>query len=527
MSETTTGSAGLLGIDFGTGGAKACLATVDGAVLGHRYAEYPMIQERPGWCEHDAEAYWTITCDLVAGVLADAGMSGREVAGVAVSSALPSLVLVDDAGAPLAPAITLMDRRAVDEIDVVLDAVGERRISELTANRVEDLPSLVSLLWYQRHRPETYARVARALTVDGFVIHRLCGEYVANVSSGVFFGVAFDIRRGCFDEAVLDRLGLPTEVLPRIVDCTDVVGEVTAAAAGATGLARGVPVAGGQVDCNASWIAGGATRAGDMQLNLGTCGVLGVVHDRADFLGGDVGHRMINIPYTTDPRGTYTAVAATTTGGQALRYFRDTFGALEVRTGQDLGISPYDLLTTQARDIPPGCEGLLVLPYLMGERSPLWNPRARGVVMGLSLHHTRGHVLRAFLEGVGFALYDSYRQLVDSGIDTTLPLVFNEGGARSDVWRRIVVDIFGVPGTLLRGSGGAPLGDAVLAGVAVGALDGFDVAREWAVTGDTMEPDLARHRCYEEYFEVYRSVYSHLVDDFDALARLVRAGQGA
>jgi sugar (pentulose or hexulose) kinase len=513
----------LLGIDYGTGGAKACLVTTDGVVRGYRYIEYPIIQEHPGWSEHDAENYWTVCCELIAAVLAESGLPASAIAGIAVSSALPSLVLVDAQGATVAPAINLMDRRAVDEIDVVLDAVGAERVADLTANRVEDLPSIVSLLWYRRHRPQIYDRVGKALTIDGFITHRLCGEFVANVSSGVFFGVAYDIRKACFDTAVLDRLGLPAELFPRLADCIEVVGGVTAGAARATGLVAGTPVAAGQVDCNASWVAGGATRPGDMQLNLGTCGVLGVVHDRQAFLGSEVGHQMINIPYTTDPRNSWTAVAATTTGGQALRYFRDTFGALEMRTGRDLGVSAYDLLTVQARDVAPGSEGLIVLPYLMGERSPIWNPKARGVVLGLSLHHTRGHVLRAFLEGVGFALYNSYEQLVTGGISTTLPLVCNEGGARSDVWRRIVTDIFGVPTVLLQGAGGAPLGDAILAGVAVGALDGFDVSRDWAATGEMMEPDTRRHGVYQEYFELYRSVYAHLCEDFDALHRLTRA----
>jgi ribulokinase len=512
----------LLGIDYGTGGAKACLMTEDGVVRGYAYAEYPIIQEHPGWSEHDAENYWTVCCDLVRTVLAESGIPGGQVAGVAVSSALPCLVLVDDEGRALAPAINLMDRRAVDEIDVVLEKVGTEQLAELTANRVEDLPSLVSLLWYQRHRPEIYRRVHKALTIDGFITSRLSGEYVANVSTGVFFGVAYDIRRGRFDDGVLERIGIDPGLLPRLHDCTDVVGEVTPEAARATGLAAGTPVAAGQVDCNASWVAGGAIRPGDVQLNMGTCGVLGIVHDEPDFLGSAAGRQVINIPYTTAPGSTYAAVAATTTGGQALRYFRDTFGALEVRTGGDLGVSPYDLLTVQARDIPPGSQGLLVLPYLMGERSPLWNPRARGVVMGMSLHHTRGHVLRAFLEGVAFALYDNYEQLVSGGISPALPIVCNEGGARSDVWRRIVTDVFGVPTTLLRGVGGAALGDAILAGVAVGSLDGFGVAREWAVTGDPIEPDERRHARYREYFEVFRNIYAHLRADFDDLDRLVR-----
>ncbi len=185
------------------------------------------------------------------------------------------------------------------------------------------------------------------------------------------------------------------------------------------------------MDCNAGWIAGGAVSPGDMQLNLGTCGVLGVVHQSMDYLSNPDGLRMVNIPYTTSPADTFSAVAVTTTGGQALRYLRDTFGNVEVDVERLLKVSSYDLLTLQARDVPPGSEGLLVLPYLMGERSPIWDSAARGVVFGLSLHHGRGHLVRAFMEGVAYALFDSYSVLRRTGLQASHPLIFNEGGPRA------------------------------------------------------------------------------------------------
>ena len=364
----------LLGIDYGTGGAKCCLVDENGTELGYAYREYSIIHERPGWSEHDPHEYWSVCCELTAAVLAKTGVRARDICAIAASSALPSLVLVDEQGEPIAPAINLMDRRAGGEVAFVEKVLGVDEVMRRSANRLEDHPSIVNLLWYRNHRPAIFRKAHQALTIDGYIARRLTGQSIVNFSAGAFYGVAFDIRRGEFDRDTLERIGLDGDLLPQVHNCTDIIGEVTSAAAGQTGLAAGTPVAAGQVDCNASWIAGGATEPGDLQLNLGTCGVLGIVHNNPDFLASDAAAEMINIPYTTDPSSTYAAVAASTTGGQALRYVRDTFGAIERETRRTLGIGAYDLLTLQARDIPPGSEGLIFLPYLMGERSPIWNP---------------------------------------------------------------------------------------------------------------------------------------------------------
>jgi ribulokinase len=513
----------LLGIDYGTGGAKCCLVDERGTELGYAYREYSIIQEHPGWSEHDPHEYWSVCCELTAEVLAKTGVRAGDICGIAASSALPSMVLVDEQGQPLAPAINLMDRRAGDEVAFVEKVLGVHDVLRRSANRLEDHPSIVNLLWYKNHRPAILDQAHQALTIDGYIVRRLTGQSVVNFSAGVFYGVAFDIRRGEFDRDALERLGLEGDVLPQVRNCTDVIGEVTSAAAEQTGLAAGTPVAAGQVDCNASWIAGGAIEAGDMQLNLGTCGVLGIVHDDPAFLMSATAAEMINIPYTTDPSGTYVAVAASTTGGQALRYVRDTFGALERETLRMLGIGAYDLLTLQTRDIPPGSEGLIFLPYLMGERSPIWDPSARGVLMGLSLHHTRGHVIRAVLEGVAYALCDNYDKLAAGGLAASLPLVCNEGGARSDIWRRIITDVLGIPTALLTSASGAPYGDAILAGVATGTFDDFGIAKERARIGAVMDPDAADHERYAEYFEVFRDTYRHLKPDFGRLASIVKS----
>lgn len=515
----------LIGIDFGTGGAKACIIDDQGEVLAYAFREYPIFHPRPGWSEHDPETYWRVTCEMIQQVLRDTQCLPQEIAGIAVSSALPSMVLVDDKGRPVAPAMNLMDRRAGEEVNVIRKLVGESVIEDVTANRIEDHPNLVNLFWYKRNKPQIYQKVHKAVTIDGFIVSRLTGEYTLNTSSAVFYGVAFDIRKGVFHDEILEKLQIDPRILPDLCDSTDVVGSITAEAAMVTGLHAGTPVVGGQVDCNAGWIAGGAVEPGDMQLNLGTSGVLGVVHQNMDYLNSPAGLRMVNIPYTTSPRDTFAAVAATTTGGQALRYLRDTFGEGEVDVERLLKVSSYDLITLQARDVPPGSEGLLVLPYLMGERSPIWDTSARGVMFGLSLHHHRGHVFRAFMEGVAYALFDSFSVLKETGLKINHPLIFNEGGAKSEVWRRIITDVFGIPTALLKGRTGAPLGDAILAGVGVGVFDDFSVAKEWATYSEHLEPDKQNHELYMEYFQLYKSLYANVQGNFQELQAIVRRHQ--
>lgn len=510
----------LLGVDYGTGGAKACLIDTQGAVLGYAFEEYPIHTDRPGWSEHDAPRYWEAFCRLVRQAVRQAHADPHEIRGVAVSSALPSMVLVDADGNPLPRAYNLMDRRATAEVEWLREHVGAERIFEVTANRLEDHPSLVNLLWERNHRPERFATVAKALTIDGFVSYRLTGQATVNYSAAAFYGVAYDLLRRRFDDELLASVQLDPALLPRLVRCEEVVGEVTSQAAAECGLIPGTPVAGGQVDCNAGWLQGGAVEPGDIQMNLGTCGNFGIVHRDREFLRSESAAASINFAYTVDSDDTYITVPTTTTGGQTLRYLRDQFSPVELQTERMLGVDSYDLLNLAAQQVAPGCDGLLFLPYLMGERTPIWDANARGVIFGLSLNHTKGHLVRAAMEGVAFALYSSFEALAGAGLKVNYPLVLNEGGAKSLLWRRIITDVFNVETVLLKRRTGAPFGDAILAGVATGVFDDFSVARQWSQTVEPMAPDAETHVRYLEQFALFKQVYQHLKADFTDLARL-------
>jgi len=489
-------------------------------VLGFAFEEYPLIHEHPGWSEHDAGLYWEIACRLIRSVIAESGANPEEIRGIAASSALPSLVMVDAGRNPIHRAYNLMDRRATAEVAWLREHIGEERIFLLSGYRLEDHPVLVNLLWEQRNRPEGFAKIDKALTIDGFITLKLTGRATLHYSSAAFYGVAYNLREGHFDEDMLAEIGVDPAILPEIFRCEEIVGEVTSEAAAQTGLVPGIPVAAGQVDCNASWVGAGAIEVGDFQSNLGTVGNFGVVHRSSDYNFSDIGRLMINFPYTVDSTNTYVTVPTTMTGGQCIRYLRDAFSQYEMDVERVLGTSAYDLLNLQAADVPPGSEGLIILPFLMGERTPIWDVNARGVIFGLSLNHTKGHIVRAMMEGVAYAMYDSFRLIKEAGLQVNYPMVLNEGGSVSKLWRQIITDVFNVPLVLVKRRTGAPYGDAILAGVATGFFEDFSVAKQWVEYVDPMDPDAASHARYMAFFDLYKRIYEHLKDDFAALAAL-------
>ncbi|MBN1676630.1 MAG: FGGY-family carbohydrate kinase [Kiritimatiellae bacterium] len=506
----------LLGMDYGTGGAKGCVIDDEGNVLGYGFEEYPILNPKPGWSEHDPALYWAIACRITKGCVAQAGIDPKAIRGIAVSSALPSLVMVDKAGNPINNAYNLMDRRATAEVDWLKAHIGEDRIFKISGNRLEDHPCIVKLMWERNNRPESYKKIHKALTIEGYITQKLTGAFTLLHGSAALYGVAYNLVERRFDGKLLDEIGLRADILPELYDCETLIGEVTPEAAAATGLAPGIPVCAGQVDFNASCVASGVIHEGDIQSNLGTCGNFGIIHKDANFM-----FEMIALGFTVDPTNTFITIPTTTTGGQSIRYLRDTFGQAEMQAAESLpDTDAYDLLNQQAEKVAPGSEGLIVLPFLMGERTPIWDVDARGCIFGLSLNHTKGHVVRATMEGVAYAMYDSFRMIKDTGRKINFPIVMHEGGAKSSLWRQIITDVFDTPTVLTKRRTGAPFGDAILAGVATGVFPDFSVSKAWAEYVEQMEPNAENHERYMAYFQVYKDLYEHVKGDYKALAGL-------
>lgn len=506
--------AAFLGIDYGTGGAKACIIDKKGTVLSYYFKEYPIITLKPDWSEHDPSLYWEIACKAIRECIKKSKISPKEIKGVAVSSALPSMVMIDRQGDPIENAYNLMDRRAKKEADWVKQNIGQDEFFSITANRLEDHPVGVNLMWEKNNRPDSFKKIYKVFTISSFINFKLTGV-ASEVHQNACFSGVYNIKEKKYDRGLIERVGLSLDLFPELHYAVDIIGGVGKKAAAETGLLGGTPVAAGQVDFTASCLASGVTEVGDIQANLGTCGNFGIIHKNTDFMP-----EMINWSFTISEKDTYINCATTTTGGMFLRYIRDNFSQLEVAVESSFGISAYGLLDKQAEKASPGSDGLIVLPYLTGERTPIWDPYAKGVVFGLSLKHKKSHFVRAAMEGVAYAMYDSFKYHIDKKTKINYPLIMHEGGAKSRIWRQIVTDVFNVPTVLTKRGTGAPFGDAVLAGVATGNLKDFSVCKEWATYIDLFEPDVENHKTYMKYFSLYKRLYNDIKKDYRELARL-------
>lgn len=509
----------LIGLDYGTGGGKACIIDENAEVLAYAFREYPIYVDKPSWSEHDAWNYWTVACDTIQECIGKAGIDAGDVKCIGISSAQPCMVMVDKEHNPINRAYNLMDRRAVKEVEWLRDNIGVEEIFRINGNRIEDYPTMVNIMWEKKNRPKDYQRIWKTLTIDGFVRLKMTGKAAMSYSHGGFWGVAYDIRKKEFNRELMEKIGIDIGLMPELYPCEQVIGTVTGAAAKELGLVEGIPVCAGQVDCNAGFVGGGAITPGDVQINLGTCGVMGVVNDNKEFID-----LVCNDPYTTSSCNDFISIAVVLTGGQVLRYLRDNFCEMEQEAAKSMPeMDVYDIMNQEAEKIPAGSEGLIVLPYLMGERTVLWDAYARGTVFGLSLHHTKGHFIRAMMEGVAYALYDNFRLMKEKGIKANAPIILNEGGAKSKLWRRIITDVFNVPTAFVKNRVGAPYGDAILAGVAAGIFPDFTIAKEKVHYIDYMEPDPEAHQRYMTYFRIYRNLYEHLKTDFVDLYEAVKA----
>jgi len=500
----------LLGIDVGTTSLKAILFDADGSVLAQASQEYPTAYPHPNWAEQDPEDWWRAACEILPQLFVTAGADPRAVAGIGVSGQAPSVVPVDRGGAALRPALLWLDRRAEDQCTWLREHVGASAIAGVNGGRIDPYYLAPKWLWLAEHEPELTRRTHAVLQANGYLIHKLCGAVCMDVSHGPLT-LFFDSRRLCYAEELAGQMGLDLAQMPPIRPCAEVVGAVSAAAAAATGLASGTPVIAGMCDGTAAAVEAGLLRPGDAVEMTGQSTVLLICSDEP-YLREEL------IPLVHGVPGQYLVVGALVASGGSLRWFRDQLGEAERLAAPLLGLDPFDLLSQEAARSPAGANGVIFLPYMFGERSPIWDSAARGVFFGLSLATKKADLVRAIMEGAAFGLRHNAETAAGSGFEIAR-LACVGGGARSAVWNQIKADVLQVPIRLPRAATGAPLGDALAAGVATGVYASFeDAVRRVVRVEREYVPDPARRARYDALYQVYVGLYPALRESFAALA---------
>jgi len=487
----------LLGIDIGTSGCKVGLFTVDGELRCQASQAYETHYPEPGGVEQNPDDWWNAASTLIRRIIRETGIAPREIKAVGVDGQSGALVPVDQRGRPLIRAMTWLDRRTARQCEALIGQIGFETLFSVSGNPVTPTYVTGKILWLKERKPEVYKETRMILQSNGYMVYRLTGRPSLDVSQGN--GIhAFDIAACRWDEALAERIGIDPRVLPPIHECHEVVGEVTARAAEETGLAPGTPVVAGGLDAACATLGAGALHPGEVQEQGGQAGGMSIVMDWPI-----KNERLILSRHVVPGRW---ILQGGTVGGGSLNWLKRTFAGNE----PDF----FNAVEEEASRVKAGSDGLVFLPYMSGERSPIWDPDARGVFVGLDYSKTRGHIVRAIMEGCALALQHNLKTAEQSGVSIrTLHCV--GGAANSRLWTQIKADVTGKLMKVPSSDSATTLGAAILAGLGIGLYrDAEEAVRRAVRIRREHRPDEANHALYRKIYGIYIETYERLKDMF-------------
>ncbi|HEX6803831.1 MAG TPA: xylulokinase [Terriglobales bacterium] len=485
----------VLGIDVGTGGTRAVLVDRAGAVASSATCEHvPFASPKTGWAEQDPQDWWKAAGAAIRETLAK--VPGANVSGVGLAGQMHGAVLLDERDEVIRPSLIWCDQRTQAQCDWLSSKLGEQRIIELTCNPALTNFTLTKLLWVRDNEPELWKRFRRVLLPKDYVRLRMTGEHAMDVAeaSGTLM---LDVARRRWSEEMMAAAGLPMSCLPRLCESPEVCARISDAGAAHSGLKAGTPVVGGAGDQAGGAVGMGIVRAGAVSATIGTSGVVFAATDNPAM---DVKGRVHTFCHAVP--GRWHVMGVTQAAGQSFRWIRDL-----LQNSESLS---YDQLTREAAQVPPGSDGVLWAPYLMGERTPHLDPHARGTLTGLAASHTRAHVVRAVLEGVAFSLKDTFSLFKEMNVPVN-HVRLGGGGARSDLWRQIQADVYACEVEVLAAEEGAAYGGALLAGVGAKWWSSVEEACDAVVkVQKRVKPAPSALETMRRQYENYRLLYPAL-----------------
>ena len=492
----------LLGIDIGTSACKIAVFNREGAVIASATGDYPVYYPKQGWAEQNPEEWWSAVCAAIKTVLKDGNILSEEIAGIGIDGQSWSAIAVDKDGKVLTNTPIWMDTRAKEICEEFNEKYGSDRFFNLAGNSLQPSYTTAKIIWYQREMPEVYKNIYKILQSNSYIAYKLTGNMTQDMSQGYGFH-CFDMRTGSWNEEMCEILGIPMSILPDIYQCHAVVGTVTDYAAKESGLAVGTPVVAGGLDAACGTLGAGVIHPGETQEQGGQAGGMSICIDE----------------YTADPRlilsyhvvpNIWLLQGGTTGGGGVMRWFEREFADYERSLKEVTGKSSLVQLNEIAEKVAPGCDGVVFLPYMSGERSPIWNPDAKGVFYGLDFSKEKGHMVRACMEGVALSLRHNLEVAEEAGAEAEVLRAMG-GSANSLLWTQIKADVTGKPIVVPSSDTATTLGAAILAGVGVGFYKSYEEAVALTVKETRRhEPNPANKevydRTYATYLELYRSL---------------------
>lgn len=516
----------VIGLDIGTQSTKALLCDTGGRILVQHRVEYQPDTPHPSWAQQDPAVWLQAVRTCLAGCARQAaasvpGFEPARIAGVCISSLYGGAgIPVDASMQPLHPCLIWMDRRAEDQVAWVREHVDLDRLRDVTGNHVDSYYGYTKILWIRDNLPEIWSRTKYFLPPNAWVIHALTGELAVDHSSAGNIGGVYDLGARQWSHEMLDALGIPRSMMPpRLVYSSEVVGGLRAEVAADLGLAPGTPVVAGGVDAAVASFVGGASRPGQHVAMMGTSMCWGYVTPQVDARSG-----LVSMPHVFGGEHDAYVFGGAITAGASETWFREQFCGTDTAGAQATGADVHAVLERAAAALPPGSDGLVFLPYLMGERSPVWDGRASGAFVGLNLFHTRAHCWRAVLEGVTYALRHNIEACRAEGLREELIVV--GGAAQSDLWVQIIADVTGRPVLTIAENVEAAMGAALLAAFGSSCVDAATARKGWTTLVPRAQPRPAAQAVYDRLFGIYAGLYPSLRPAMHALAA-VRDGSGS
>ncbi|MCS6907375.1 MAG: xylulokinase [Anaerolineales bacterium] len=483
------------GIDVSTTATKALLVNEEGEVIATATKEYSFETPKPLWSEQHPDLWWEAAQVVLRLVFQQSGINSSEIGAIGLTGQMHGLVLLDRQGNVLRPAILWNDQRTQKQCEEIHERLGRERFIQITGNPALTGFTAPKILWVKENEPEIFARVAHILLPKDYVRYRLTGQFAMDKADGAGT-VLMDLGRRAWSEEILEALEIPIDWMPTLFEGTEITGEITKEASQVTGLTAGTPVVGGGGDQAAQAVGVGSVTEGIVALTLGTSGVVFASTDHPFIEPEGRLHAFCHAA-----PGKWHLMGVMLSAAGSLRWFHDSFAP---------SLS-YEELVEPAAQIPIGCEGLLFLPYLTGERTPYPDPFARGAFVGLTVRHSLAHCVRAVLEGVAFGLRDSFELIRSVGMTPLKQVRLSGGGAKSLLWRQILADVLNIELVTVNTTEGAAFGAALLAAVGARKFPDITTACEQIVriTG-CISPNQAAVEQYEAIYPLYRELYPTL-----------------
>jgi len=491
----------LLGIDIGTSGTKGVLMDREGKIYARAGKEYSIDISQPGWAEQDPQMWWEATIQVIKEVIKKSEVNPKEIRGIGLSGQMHSTVFLDKNLLPFRPAIIWADQRSSSQCKSIYQKISKERFAELTGNPIATGFMCSTLLWMKENQPEIFDKIYKVILPKDYIRYRLTrnlGVEVTDASSSLLL----DIRRRCWSEELLNILGIPFKILPESVhESQEVAGYLIREVARDTGLLEGIPVVYGGGDQSMQAIGNGVIRPGILSSTIGTGGQLFITLDKFIY---DPKLKIHTFCHAVPD--TYHLLGAILSAGLSLKWLKENI----LYTSDS-----YRIFDKEADNIKVGSEGVIFLPYLLGERSPYMNPEAKGVFFGLNLKHHRAHLIRSVMEGVVFAFKDCLEVFEELGIKIE-QVIASGGGAKSKVWRQIQADVFNKEVFSTQSVEQAAMGAAILAGVGVGIYKDVEEGCKKVVKykGEKIQPISENVHIYNQRFKIYQSLYQDLKKDF-------------